>query len=127
MLESAAGVTRTPEGAAVRGPDQRLVYSLDAWPEEEFTVAVRVKVDELPRGRLGQVFSAWTAGGDDPLRLVVDGGKLFARIEGGGGFGTPGTPVETGRWLAVAAVCDAGRLTLYVDGRPVGSADVPHR
>ncbi len=62
---------------------------------------------------------------DDPLRLVVDNGKVFARIESGGVFSTPGNPIEPGRWYAVAAVKQGGKLTLYVDGRAVGSCNAP--
>ena len=52
--------------------------------------------------RLGQVFSAWTGPSDDPLRIVIDRGKLYARIEGGGGGSTAGTDLQVGRWYAVA-------------------------
>jgi hypothetical protein len=86
---------------------------------------VRVFITEHPKNRIGQVFSAWTAGMDDPLRLVVDDGKLFARMEAGGGFSTPGVSVEAGRWYALAAAKGAGRLTLYVDGRAIGACSVP--
>ena len=67
-------------------------------------MAVRVRIDSDAQGRIGQIFSAWAAGMDDPLRLVVENGKLFARIEAGGGFGTPGVPIDAGRWHHVAAV-----------------------
>ena len=88
-------------------------------------MCIRDRINELPRGRLGQVFSAWCASMDDPLRLVVDGGRLFARIEAGTVFSTPGVTVETNRWYALAAVKQAGTLTLYLDGQPVGSCAAP--
>jgi hypothetical protein len=78
-----------------------------------------------PQSRIGQVFSSWAGGLDDPLRLVVDGGKLFARVEAGGGFSTTGVLVETGRWYAVAATKRGRTLTLYLDGRAIGSCSVP--
>ena len=62
---------------------------------------------------------------DDPLRLVVDNGKLFARIEAGGGFATPGVPIDTGHWHHVAAVKHGPRLTLFLDGQPAGSSAAP--
>jgi DUF1680 family protein len=121
----AAFTARDPDGTIVNGRDQMLVYAVPAWPEEEFTVAVRVKVHEHPGGRNGQVFSAWCSAMDDPLRLVVEGGKLFARIEAGGGFSTPGLPLPVGQWHAVAAVRQSGTLTLFLDGRAVGSCPAP--
>lgn len=62
---------------------------------------------------------------DDPLRLCVDGGRLFARIEAGGGYSTPGFPLQPGRRYHVAVVKDAGELRLHVDGELVSSAVVP--
>ena len=62
---------------------------------------------------------------DDLLRLVVENGKLFARIEAGGGFGTPGVPLDTGRWHQVAAVKRGATLTLILDGQPAGSCPAP--
>ena len=62
---------------------------------------------------------------DDPLRLVVDNGKLFARIEAGSSFGTPGVPVGLGRWHHVAAAKRGAILTLFMDGLPVGSSAAP--
>jgi hypothetical protein len=124
-LKSAKFSRRDGDGTEVNGRDQMLVYSVPSWPEEDFSVSLRVSIKEHPPKRIGQVFSAWAGGMDDPLRIVVDGGKLFARVEAGGGFGTPGTPIEAGRWYAVAAVKRGAGLTLYVDGKPVGSCGVP--
>ncbi|HNA50336.1 MAG TPA: hypothetical protein PK594_05750, partial [Mycobacterium sp.] len=51
--------TGTPAagGTRLNGRDQKLVYSLAAWPAEDFTVAVRVLIHQMPEGRLGQIFS----------------------------------------------------------------------
>jgi hypothetical protein len=115
-------------GVALDGVIGRLKYAVEEYPEEEYTDAVRVRIDALPQGRLGQVFSAWTATADDPLRLVIDNGKLYARIEAGGGGGsTEGFPVEAGRWYSLAVVKEGSRLTLFVDGRVAGRAIVPYR
>ena len=102
-----------------------LVYAVPAWPEEDFTVAVRVRIDEMPRGRVGQIFSAWTANMDDPLRLAVEDGKLFARIEAGQVFGTAGTPISTGTWHHVTAVKRGATLKLFLDGQPADSCAAP--
>jgi hypothetical protein len=102
-----------------------MVYGVPSWPEEDFTVSLRVFIKEHPQKRIGHVFSAWAGGMDDPLRLVVDGGKIYARVEAGGGFSTAGAPIETGRWYSVAATKRGGTLTLFLDGRAVGSCAAP--
>jgi DUF1680 family protein len=124
-LISAKFTARTEEGTQVNGLDQMLLYSVPAWPEEDFTIALRVRIDEIPQGRIGQVFSAWAAGMDDPLRLVMDHGKLSARVEAGGGFGTRGVSIEAGRWYYVAAVKRGATLSLFLDGKPAGSSAAP--
>ena len=124
-LQSARITSRDSEGAELNGEDQMLVYVVPAWPEEDFTVHVRVRIKAMPEKRIGQVFSAWSASMDDPLRLVVDGGKLFARIEAGSGYSTPGVPVETNRWYSMAALKRSGQLTLFLDGKEVGHVKAP--
>jgi hypothetical protein len=121
LLPSASG----SEGRELNGRDQLLRYAIGAWPEGDWTAALRVRIQEIPRNRLGQVFSAWSRNADDPLRLVLDGGKLYARIEAGAGFSTPGVALEQGRWYAVAAVKHDGTLRLFVDGKAAGSCAVP--
>lgn len=126
-MRAAAGPEGNPEGAvALDGSSGRIRYSLAEFPEEDFSVAVRFFLEAIPERRLGQVFSAWTAPQDDPLRLVIDGGKLYARIEAGAGYGTDGAPVTTGRWYTAVAVKEGARLTVYLDGKLVGSATVPY-
>lgn len=114
-----------PEGAELNGQNQMLIYGLDSWPDGDFSVSVRVRIRKLPDQRIGQIFSAWTSGMDDPLRLVVDGGKLYARVEAGTVFSTPGAVIVADRWHAVAAVKRGASLVLYLDGRTVGSCLVP--
>ncbi len=122
----AAGPGDTANGAVtLDGVSERLTYRLGGWPEEDYAVSVRFKVNQLPTGRLGQVFSAWASSMDDPLRLVVENGKLFARIEAGQVSSTKGTPIEAGRWYHVAAVKAGGRLTLFLDGRELDSTGAP--
>ena len=53
---------------------------------------------------------------DDPLRVVVQGDQLFARLEAGQFFGTQGCKLQTNRWYHVVAVKQADQLTLYVNG-----------
>jgi sialidase-1 len=123
----AEGPRGRPDGAvATDGEQGKAIYRLRRFPEWDYSVALRVRIESIP-GRLGQVFGAGAGPGDDPLRLVVDGGRLSARIEAGGGafVTSPGVPVEAGRWAHLAAVKRGGRLQLYVDGKPVASAAVP--
>jgi uncharacterized protein len=120
-LPAAAG----SDGRELNGRDQLLRYALGAWPQDDWTVALRVRIREMPRNHLGQVFSAWHKNVDDPLRLVLDGGKLYARIEAGAGYSTPGVALEPGRWYALAAVRRAETMRLFVDGKAVGSCAVP--
>jgi hypothetical protein len=124
-LVSPLPATGASEGKELNGRDQMLRYSIGAWPEDDWTVAVRVRVREMPRNRIGQVFSAWCRNVDDPLRLVLDSGKLYARIEAGAGFSTPGVALEQGRWYALAVVKRDGTVRLFVDGKAVGSCVVP--
>jgi uncharacterized protein len=113
------------EGTSVKNREQMLVYAVPAWPEDDITVAVRVRIDEMPRSGVGQVFSAWAAGMDDPLRITVQNGKLFARVEAGGAFGSQGVPIELGRWYRVCAIKRGETLSLFLDGKPAGSCSVP--
>ena len=73
------------EGGAIEldGKGSMIKYKLLTFPELDFTVSIWVSVTRLPSTNYGQVFSAWAGGMDDPLRLVVQGGKLHARIEAG--------------------------------------------
>ncbi len=116
---------RDAAGTQVNGRDQMLMFSVGEWPEEDFTVMVRVRIDELPHGRIAQVFSAWAGPMDDPLRIVVDDGKVFARIEAGGSFGTPGVPINAGQWHHLAAVKRGATLQLFLDGKVAGSSPAP--
>jgi hypothetical protein len=123
----ATGPTGQPETALqLNGTSGRVTYAVPSFPEEEYTVTVRARIDALPQGRLGQLFSAWTAPSDDPLRLCIEDGKLYARIEAGSSCSTEGFPLQAGRWYGIAAVKEGSRLTLYVDGTAVGQAVAPY-
>lgn len=131
-LRKAAAASPAPgpdgrPGAAMRLDGERglLVYALPLEFGSDFTIAVRVRVDALPQGRIAQIFSAWAAPMDDPLRLTIESGKLHARIEAGSAFSTAGHPVQLGRWMHVAAVKAGSRLTLFIDGQPQSAVDVP--
>jgi hypothetical protein len=122
----AAGPQGAPGSAIELDGSRGIVrYRLLGFPEENYSVSIWVALTR-PHGRqYGQVFSAWTKGMDDPLRLVVVDNTLYARIEAGQFYGTKGVPLEVGRWTHVAAVKKGDKLTLYVDGSPRATAEVP--
>src|SRR5262249_17928406 len=131
-LQGSAGVEPAagPSGEAgtalsFDGQKGRVRYAIPYFPERDWTVIVRVSVRALPEGRIGQVFSAWAGPMDDPLRITVDGGRLFARIEAGRGFSTDAVPFRPGEWLHVAAVKSGAKLTLCLNGEERASAAVP--
>lgn len=125
-FQPATGKTGEP-GTAVRldGKTGMLVYALNkGFPSYEYTVSIWVAYDRGAE-RLGQVLSAWHHAMNDPLRICIVGGKLFARIEAGSAYSTEGVPVEPGRWHHVAVVKSGSQLALYVDGKRAGAATVP--
>jgi hypothetical protein len=126
QFQAAEGVNGTA-GQAVQldGKSQKLVYEIGEFPEEDYSVAVWVRIDQMPSGRTAQVFSAWCASMDDPLRVCVEDGKLSARIEAGHTYVTPRVAIEPGRWHHVAAVKAGDTLRLFLDGKPGSTATAP--
>jgi uncharacterized protein len=121
----APGPNGDPAGAVeLDGKKEMLIYRVRRFPSRQYTVSIWFA--QQPGGAgLGQVFSAWAGGMDDPLRICVQGGQLFARIEAGRSYGTKGVPIESGRWYHVCVVKDENQLTLWLDGKQVGQAEVP--
>jgi len=113
-------------GAIAFTEDGLLRYRIASFPEEEYSVVAWICPEKAPPSGLGQVFSAWSRGMDDPLRISIQDNKVHARIEAGAGWGTKGAPITYGKWMHVAAVKKGDRLTLFVDGKPFDSvAGVP--
>jgi len=112
------------QAVELNGTDGMLIYQLRAFPEAEYTVAVRFSAQRV-EGALGQVLSAWCRGMDDPLRIAVHEQKLYARIEAGNSYSTRGVPIAQDVWYDVCVVKQSGELTLYVDGQPVETLAVP--
>lgn len=109
-------------GLRLNGKDQMLSYALPGGFPQEVTVGLRVRLREQPaESRFAQIFSAWAASGDDPLRLVVQNGQVFARNETGTSRSTGGVPMNTGVWHQLAAVRTPSLLTLWLDGEPAAS------
>jgi uncharacterized protein len=126
-------VTTAPDGLLLSAPNEAdtagsnmFTYSVEEFPDADYSVSLRVKLLETPTNRLAQIFSAWAAGGDDPLRLVLDKGKLHARIENSaGGSSTPGIALTTNDWHRITAVKKDNRLHLYIDGVKRGETSAP--
>jgi DUF1680 family protein len=132
LLESAQGVqpaadrwNRAGKALDFAGEKSGVWYRVAEFPLRDYTFHAWVRPGLLSTDRLQQVFSAWCAGGDDPLRVVLQGNRLFARIEGGQFFSTPGVTVERDRWLHITAVKAGPMLSLFVDGKRQGSVPVP--
>ncbi|MFV1967978.1 MAG: beta-L-arabinofuranosidase domain-containing protein [Pirellulaceae bacterium] len=120
------GPTGKPNGAIeLSGKDSMIKYKVLTFPEEDYTVSVKFSMTETPSTPIGQVFSAWAGGMDDPLRLVVQEGRLYARMEAGSGYGTEGYPIEKDRWYHVVGVKQGTTLTLYVDGQVRSTSNAP--
>jgi len=108
------------------GKGGRARYRIHDFPEDGYAAHGWIAPASFPEGRIAQVMSAWCRPGDDPLRITIEGGKLFARIESNGRrFSTEGVPLELGRWVHVAAVKAGPKLALYVSGAERTTADVP--
>ena len=123
--QAALGPVNESAGAVeVDGRQGLLRFALARFPSEDYTLAVRVRIDEsaflAPRaGHVQQVASAWCGSADDPLRLCLEKGKLFARIESASGGGsTQAATVEPDRWHHLAVVKSGSRVRLFVDGTP---------
>lgn len=104
----------------------KLIYDLPFFPEKDYTFAGWACPEGGQSGGQ-QIFSAWCRGSDDPLRVIVVGSSVYARIEAGAAFTTEGIPLEQGKWVNVAAVKQGTSLTLYVNGKPGKPVAVPER
>jgi hypothetical protein len=101
-------------------------FDIEEWPEGDYSLSLRVMMLSPPPKGIGQIFSAWCRGMDDPLRIVVDpASKVYARIEAGRGWSTQGVTIESNRWYRIAAVKKGASLQLYLDGKAVAHSDAP--
>jgi DUF1680 family protein len=116
-----------PGGAVELSGDRPLVaFAVRRFPSENYSAAVWVRAAKAPE-RMAQVLSAWCKAGDDPLRVSLEGGRIFARIEGGGFHSTPGAPFPFDQWTHVAFVKEGDKLRLYLNGEAVAEAASPRR
>lgn len=130
-VDAASGVSPTPDrngktdGAlAFNGHDGMVRYRTPGFPGDNYTVSVWFKMDAA-QPHLAQVFSAWSKGGDDPLRIAVEGEAVYVRIEGNSGANTKGAPVALGQWTHACAVKAGGTLKFYVNGALIDTTGAP--
>ncbi len=109
------------------GSSSGIRYRIPIFPSEDYSFSAWICPEEVGTDRLQQVFSAWCAGMDDPLRVSVVKEGICAGIESGAAYSTSRIPIEAGKWYHVAAVKSGTTLTLYLNGEPVSSVDVPQR
>ncbi len=132
-LRDEKGIQAAPDrngnaDGAVKFEGQGMIrYQVPYFPSDDYTFMAWVKADEKQKHGLAQIFSGWAKGGDDPLRVVIDGAKLYARVEGQGNWSTRGYALKSGEWTHIAAVKDGSRLRLFVNGDSVGETHVPFR
>jgi hypothetical protein len=123
--EGPSGIVAT--AVQIDGVESLLTYKVPFIPSVTYSVQGWVCVESYPENGIAQVFSAWHAPMDDPLRIPLANGQLFAQIEHQGMHGTPGVPLEPGGWHHVAAVKDGPKLMLYIDGALRAEVQVPGR
>lgn len=122
-VEAASDRSGKEKGAVAFHGNGMLRYKTPPFPSQNYTFTAWVCIDNFPVGKLGQIFSAWARGGDDPLRVLVEGDLLFARIEGTGTWGTSGVKIPKGEWQHVVAVKRDARLELWVNGKKAAESD----
>jgi len=133
VLENASNVTPAENHTgekdhALRFNNGMARYTLPFFPERDYTAMAWIRPENLAAKGLQQVFSAWCASSDDPLRITLEKGKLHARLESEKGFaGTEGIPLKENEWRHVAAVKKGNTLTLYINGAPGAPATVPEK
>jgi len=100
-------------------------YEIAGFPADDYSVTLWACPGGPATDRLQEVFSAWAAPMDDPLRIVIDKGQVFARMEAGAGYSTQGVPLAYDKWIHLTAVKQGERLSLYVNGELKSTAEVP--
>lgn len=118
---------RVPSAAgalAFNGKNSIVIYAVESFPETDYSVSVWVSA-KAQGAKLAEIFSAWCRGSDDPLRICLQDGKLFARIEAGRSFSTEGVAMEPEKWHHVVAMKNDTQLKLYLDGKLSGQVAVP--
>ncbi len=110
------------------GEKTKLVYDIGAFPGRAFSFSAWFAPDNLAANddKWHHIFSAWSQGSDDPLRVSVQNKRLVANIENmGGGAHCPGPELREDVWTHVAVVKEDTQLRLYVNGELAHTTTVP--
>ncbi len=99
---------------------------------QSFTFAAWIYVQSLPPAGFGRfiLFRGDNRGGLDPYQFVVQSnGNLAVGINSLSASHGLATPIQTGRWVHVAATLDhaSNALRLYLDGQQVAQSTTPTR
>jgi DUF1680 family protein len=109
------------------GRSSKVSFTIPEFPQDAYSVSAWIRVEAFSKKMYQQVFSAWTAGMDDPLRISVMGDGLCARIERQQVSSTPAVKLELDAWMHVAAVKDGETLKLYINGQCRATSAAPKR
>ena len=95
--------------------------SLRLLPNQGFTASAWLRIDSPQQSTVLAL-----ADGGKSIALNVEGAKLVLRAALGGASATVSSAgdLSTGNWHHVAFTAAAGKITLYMDGVPAGSAPV---
>jgi hypothetical protein len=110
------------------GKKTKLVYDIGAFPGRSYSFSAWFAPDNLAANddKWHHIFSAWSQGSDDPLRVSVQNKRLVANIENRGGSArVAGPELKDGEWIHVVVVKDEAQFRLYVNGALVQTATVP--
>jgi biopolymer transport protein ExbB len=136
-MDSTAYKNNPSASTAVLTPASLIAGGAKFAGKESITVPATASLRLLPNQ--GLTASAWLrieapqqaavlalADGAKSIELDVDGSKLVARANLGGApvTVTAGSDLSMSQWHHVAITAASGKLTLYVDGLPAGSAPV---
>ncbi len=110
------------------GTQTKLVYEIGAFPVRNYSFAAWMAPDNLAANESDwhHVFSAWSQGSDDPLRVSVQNKRLVANIEQStGGYHLGGPELNDGEWIHVVVVKEATSWRLYINGALAAETKVP--
>lgn len=125
-LAGASNVTPGEESVQFDGQNSIVVYDLDDFPRVEYEAELEFKIEGFPEpGGIAQIVSAWTKGGDDPLRVAVDSaGKIYGSVEASRGGRTPSFSVEPNVWHKLRVLKEKKRWTIWIDDEEMGALNV---
>jgi biopolymer transport protein ExbB len=119
VIKATAATALEPNG--LLGQSARVAGTAIVWPASDklkfaagapFTISLWVR----PDAAAGTLYS------QGPLQLALLAGKLTAKL---GTATVSGGEVAAATWSQIAMTVEAGKISLYVNGAPVGQGDMP--